>query len=74
MPYTVLLVRTPSGRWFFDDDNGPEHNARLRLSTPVQSIERHDDHVLVRARAEKPSPSVQCLVPVTSVALVTVAE
>lgn len=33
---TVLLVRTPSGRWFFDDDNGPERNARLRLSTPPE--------------------------------------
>ena len=33
---TVLLVRTPAGRWFFDDDNGPERNARLRLSTPTE--------------------------------------
>ena len=33
---TVLLVRTPSGRWFFDDDNGPARNARLRLSTPPE--------------------------------------
>jgi hypothetical protein len=33
---TVLLVRTPSGRWFFDDDNGGERNARLRLSAPPE--------------------------------------
>lgn len=33
---TVLLVRSPSGRWFFDDDNGPDRNARLRLSTPPE--------------------------------------
>lgn len=33
---TVLLVRTPSGRWFFDDDNGPQRNASLRLSNPPE--------------------------------------
>lgn len=33
---TVLLVRTPSGRWFFDDDNGGSRNARLRISTPPE--------------------------------------
>ncbi len=33
---TVLLLRTPSGRWFFDDDNGPTRNALLRLSTPPE--------------------------------------
>ncbi len=33
---TVLLVRTPSGRWFFDDDNGPQRNAKLRLSHPPE--------------------------------------
>ncbi len=33
---TVLLLRSPSGRWFFDDDNGPGRNARLRLSTPPE--------------------------------------
>ena len=31
---TVILMRTPTGRWFFDDDNGPGRNARLRLSSP----------------------------------------
>ena len=33
---TVLLLRTPSGRWFFDDDNGPGRNARLRLAGPAE--------------------------------------
>lgn len=33
---TILLVRTPSGRWFFDDDNGAARNARLRLSNPPE--------------------------------------
>ena len=33
---TVLLVRTPSGRWFFDDDNGSRHNARIRLGSPPE--------------------------------------
>jgi hypothetical protein len=31
---TVILVRTPSGRWFFDDDNGAARNARIRLAAP----------------------------------------
>jgi hypothetical protein len=31
---TVLLVRTPSGRWFFDDDNGGGRNARVRIGAP----------------------------------------
>jgi hypothetical protein len=30
---TVLLIRAPSGRWYFDDDNGPGRNARLRLGS-----------------------------------------
>jgi hypothetical protein len=33
---TVLLVRTPSGRWFFDDDNGPGRNARIRIGAPAE--------------------------------------
>jgi hypothetical protein len=33
---TVLLVRSPAGRWFFDDDNGPGRNARIRIGTPTQ--------------------------------------
>lgn len=33
---TVLLLRAPSGRWFFDDDNGPGRNARLRLGSPTE--------------------------------------
>lgn len=33
---TVILVRTPSGRWFFDDDNGVRQNARLRLGSPPE--------------------------------------
>jgi hypothetical protein len=33
---TVLLVRTPSDRWAFDDDNGGAKNARLRVSNPRQ--------------------------------------
>ncbi len=31
---TVLLIRSPSGRWFFDDDNGDGRNARLRIGGP----------------------------------------
>lgn len=31
---TVILVRTPSGAWVFDDDNGPGRNARIRLAAP----------------------------------------
>lgn len=33
---TTLLLRTPAGRWFFDDDNGPGRNARLRLGSPSE--------------------------------------
>lgn len=33
---TVLLLRTPSGRWFFDDDNGLRRNARIRLGSPPE--------------------------------------
>ncbi len=33
---TVILLRTPLGRWFFDDDNGPGRNARLRLGSPTE--------------------------------------
>lgn len=33
---TVLLVHTPSGRWFFDDDNGDGVNARLRIGGPAE--------------------------------------
>ncbi len=32
----TLLLRTPAGRWFFDDDNGPGRNARLRLGSPSE--------------------------------------
>lgn len=32
----TLLLRTPSGRWFFDDDNGEGRNARLRLGSPPE--------------------------------------
>jgi hypothetical protein len=32
----VLLVRSPTGKWFFDDDNGGERNARLRIFGPAQ--------------------------------------
>lgn len=35
---TVLLMRTPSGRWHFDDDNGPGVNARLRLGQPTEGV------------------------------------
>ncbi len=31
---TVILLRTPTGRWFFDDDNGGERNARIRIAAP----------------------------------------
>lgn len=31
---TVLLVRSPSGRWFFDDDSGVGQTASLSLSDP----------------------------------------
>lgn len=31
---TVILLRTPSGRWFFDDDNGGAPNARIRIAAP----------------------------------------
>lgn len=30
----VLLVRGPSGRFFFDDDDGGARNARIRLAQP----------------------------------------
>ncbi len=33
---TVLLVHTPTGRWFFDDDNGEGRNARLRIGSPAE--------------------------------------
>jgi hypothetical protein len=33
---TTLLLRTPAGRWFFDDDNGEGRNARLRLGSPSE--------------------------------------
>jgi hypothetical protein len=32
---TVLLVRDPGGRWFFDDDSGTGHTASLSLSGPT---------------------------------------
>lgn len=31
---TVILLRTPSGAWVFDDDNGPGRNALIRLAAP----------------------------------------
>jgi hypothetical protein len=33
---TVLLLRSPSGRWHFDDDNGQGHNARIRVAAPPE--------------------------------------
>ena len=30
----VLLVRAPSGRFFFDDDDGGDRNAHIRLAQP----------------------------------------
>jgi hypothetical protein len=35
---TVLLLRSPSGRWYFDDDNGDGANARLRLGLPAEGV------------------------------------
>jgi len=32
---TVLLLRDPRGRWFFDDDSGTGHTASLSLAAPV---------------------------------------
>jgi hypothetical protein len=32
---TVLLVRAPSGRWFFDDDSGTGTTASLSLGDPM---------------------------------------
>jgi hypothetical protein len=32
---TVLLLRAPSGRWFFDDDSGTGSTASLSLADPV---------------------------------------
>jgi len=32
---TVLLLRDPDGRWFFDDDSGTGQTASLSLSDPV---------------------------------------
>lgn len=31
---TVLLLRTPSGRFLFDDDDGGARNARIRVAQP----------------------------------------
>lgn len=31
---TVILLRSPTGRWFFDDDNGAARNARIRIAAP----------------------------------------
>ncbi len=51
---TVLLVRTPSGRWFFDDDGaGDGANARLRLALPPEG--RYE--VWVGSRAGTACPS-----------------
>lgn len=32
---TVLLLRDPSGRWFFDDDSGVGKTASLSIANPV---------------------------------------
>lgn len=33
---TVLLIRSPTGKWFFDDDAGGNRNASLRIREPAE--------------------------------------
>ena len=35
---TILLLRSPSGRWFFDDDSGVGQTASLSLSDPEDGV------------------------------------
>lgn len=35
---TVLLLRAPSGQWYFDDDSGVGHTASLSLAGPEDGV------------------------------------